>query len=226
MKYVLSFAICTAMFFTGCGKSKPMKIVCFGDSLTSCGGQGGRYSDYLQAWLSDCEVINKGIGGDTLGGGRKRYQRDVLDLKPDVVIIELGANDYWGAGRPISELSADLESMVRDAKNCGAQVVIASCFGGQKDAETPPKDDTDKKRKLYAKGIADFEADIVKRYECYYVPDMQVDIAPNGRVPYWSDNNHPNKAGNEFVAKRIYAELKKALAKVGKRHVGSAIADQ
>jgi len=216
MKYVLSIIICAMPFLSGCEKSKPMKIVCFGDSLTSCGGQGGHYSDYLQAWLPDCEVVNKGVGGDTLGGGRKRFQRDVLDLKPDVVIIELGANDYWRASRPISQLAGDLESMVRDAKNSGAQVVITSCFGGGKEDKTPPKDDADKKQKLYAKGIANFEADIVKRYDCYYVPDMQIDIAPNGKAPYWSDNNHPNKTGNEFVAKRIYAELQKALEKARK----------
>ena len=216
MKYVLSFAICAAMFLTGCEKSKPMKIVCFGDSLTSCGGQCGHYSDYLQAWLQDCEVVKNGDGADTFGVVRKRFQRDVLDLAPDVVVIELGANDYWRACRPTAELSADLESMVRDAKNSVAEVVIASCFGGRKDAKTPPKDDADKKRKTYAKGIADFEADIVKRYDCYYVPDMQVDISPNGRSTYWADNNHPNKTGNEFVAKRIYSELKKALEKAGK----------
>jgi len=216
MKSILSFVICIAMFLIGCEKSKPMKIVCFGDSLTSCGGAGGHYSDYLQAWMPECEIINKGIGGDTLGGGRKRYQRDVMDLKPDVVIIELGANDYWGASRPMPELAADLESMVREAKNSGTEVVIASCFGGRKDAKTQPKDDAGKKRKLYAAGIADFEADIVKRYDCYYVPDMQIDIAPNGTVPYWSDNNHPNKTGNEFVAKRIYSELQKALVKARK----------
>lgn len=211
MKYVLSVIICATAFLAGCEKSKPMKIVCFGDSLTSCGGQGGRYSDYLRTWAPDCEVVNKGVGGDTLGGGRKRFQRDVLDLRPDVVVIELGANDYWQARQPIPQLAADLESMVRDAKNSGAKVIIASCFGGGKEAKTPPKNAADKKRKFYAAGIANFEADIVKRYSCYYVPDMQIDIAPNGTAPYWADNNHPNKTGNEFVAKRIYAELQKAL---------------
>ena len=48
--------ICMAFTLCGCmhGLTKsPRKIVCFGDSLTSCGGEGGRYSDMLQDSLPD-----------------------------------------------------------------------------------------------------------------------------------------------------------------------------
>jgi lysophospholipase L1-like esterase len=75
---------------------------------------------------------------------------------------------------------------------------------------------------MYAQEIADFEMDIAKRYGCYYVPDMQIDIRPNGRDPYWDDTNHPNKAGNELVARRIFAELKKALAASKKNRKATA----
>lgn len=202
----------TGFLIMGCEeKSQPMRIVCFGDSLTACGGQGGHYSDYLQEWLPKYEVINKGIGGDTLGGGRKRFEKDVLELQPVAVIIELGANDYWHTNRPISELKADLESMVIDAKKSGAEVIIASCFGGTTRESRVPIDPSSKKRQLYAEKIAEFEREISEQYKCYYVPDMQVDILPNGKAPYWDDSNHPNKAGNEFVARRIFNELQKAL---------------
>ncbi|MCK5113248.1 MAG: hypothetical protein KAR11_00605 [Phycisphaerae bacterium] len=189
-----------------------MTIVCLGDSLTTCGGAGGRYSDYLQTWLPNCKIINKGILGDTLDGGRSRFHRDALRFEPNVVIIGLGANDYWQASQPIDQLAADLESMVSSAKNAGVEVIVAGCFGEHEDSETPPENEIDEKRNLYASAIAAFEFDIVKRYHCYYVPDMQIDITPNGTPPYWADINHPNKTGNELVAKRIYAELQKALS--------------
>ena len=57
----------------------------------------------------------------------------------------------------------------------------------------------------------------VKRYDCFYVPNMQIDIKPNWTIPYWDDKNHPNELGNEFVAKRILPELKRALKKAGKK---------
>jgi hypothetical protein len=55
----------------------------------------------------------------------------------------------------------------------------------------------------YACGIATMEFELVARYGCIYIPVMQADIKPNGTLPYWSENRHPNKKGNELVAKRI-----------------------
>jgi acyl-CoA thioesterase-1 len=197
--------------FAGIVSAAPLKIVCIGDSLTACGGPGGHYTDYLAQRLPDCEVINKGIGGDTLGGGRKRFGTDVLNLKPDVVVIELGANDFWRAKRPIEGLSADLEYMIRSAKESGAQVVIASCFGDVETGDPSPEFQEDLHVR-YARGIARFERELCSRYGCFYVPNMQIDIKPREDHPeFWDDTNHPNKAGNEPVARRILAELEKAL---------------
>ncbi len=190
----------------------PVRVVCVGDSLTACGGPGGRYTDYLSAWLPSAEIINKGISGDTLGGGRKRYEQDVLALSPGIVVIELGANDFWKAKRAIEELAADLEHMVSAARRTGAQVVIASCFGDVETGDASPEFQDDI-RSRYAREIARFERDIAACYGCFYVPNMQVDIKPITDHPqFWAKDRHPNKAGNEFVARRILPELEKALS--------------
>lgn len=204
------------LLLTGCITVKPLlRVVCIGDSLTACGGPGGHYTDYLAAWLPQCEVINKGIGGDTLGRGRKRYQTDVMDLNPDVVVIELGANDFWRAKRPLDELSADLEYMVKTARQAGTQVVIASCFGDVETGDNSPEF-KENVHARYACGIARFERDISVRYGCFYVPNMQIDIKPVKDHPQdWGDTHHPNKIGNERVARRILPELKKALRATG-----------
>lgn len=204
------------LLLTGCITVKPpMRVICIGDSLTACGGPGGHYTDYLAAWFPECEVINRGIGGDTLARGRARYQRDVLDLYPDIVVIELGANDFWKATRPLNELAADLEYMVKAARQTGAQVVIASCFGDVESGDPSPEFQEDVHAR-YAQGIARFERDICTRYGCFYVPNMQLDIKPVKNYPQdWDDTHHPNKTGNEKVARRIYPELKKAVRAVG-----------
>jgi lysophospholipase L1-like esterase len=156
------------------------------------------------------EIINRGIAGDTLAGGRARFGRDVLDLVPDVVVIELGANDYRAASRPLAELKADLEYMVHACRQAGMEVVIASCFGGP-ESTIRAKRPTGDSQTDYAAGIADFERDIVRRYGAFYVSNMEVDIKPNGRDPYWSDRNHPNDRGNELVARRILEQLQPAI---------------
>jgi len=195
------------LLLPGCQKSAPRVIVCLGDSLTACGGPDGRYSDYLAKWFPNDIIYNEGVGGDTLAGGRARFQKDVLDHNPDIVIIELGANDFWQQKRKIEDLQADLEDMVQRAKKAGAKVLIASCFG-QRNYEAEPKLEFEKSRANFAQSIADMEQKLVNRYRCAYVPNMQADIKPNGRPPYWDDQNHPNQTGNEFVARRIFNELK------------------
>jgi acyl-CoA thioesterase-1 len=195
----------------GCRKATPRTIVCIGDSLTVCGGEGGRYTDWLQKWLPSHKIINKGINGDTLAGGSARFDRDVLELKPDVVVIELGANDFWQNRRPVEQLQKDLELMVVRAQLAGAQVVIASCFG-QRDYLTEEKVEYGAERYSFADNIGKMEEQVCRKYNCFYVPNMQIDIKPNGTERYWADKNHPNKAGNRYVAKRIYTALKKALA--------------
>lgn len=201
----------------GCRKQRQSQtVVCFGDSLTACGGKGGRYSDWLARWLSNEVIVNKGVNRDTLAGGRARFERDVLALKPDVVIIELGANDFWQMKRGISQLKADLEDMAARAKEAQIEVVIASCFG-ERDYLLEKKVEFGPQRYGFADRIWRMEKEICEKYGCFYVPNMQIDIKPNGREPYWADNLHPNKEGNKFVAKRILTELKKALKASAKR---------
>ena len=188
-------------------------VVCFGDSLTSCGGKGGRYSDMLQKSLPGCRIVNSGIGGDTLAGGLARLDAAVLKHSPVCVIVELGANDYWRRKRSLDELKRDYEAIVSRCRAAGAQVLIASCFGNEKVPEGVRIDFSRPGIPLehYAAGLAAIERMLVEKYSCGYVPDMQCGILPKGRSDLWSDRNHPNAAGNRIVADTILPELKKLL---------------
>jgi lysophospholipase L1-like esterase len=77
-----------------------MKIVCFGDSITHAAGHGEahRWPVILQAKLEgwkpgEFEVFNRGIGGNTTTQGHDRFEADVLNHLPAVVLIEFGFND-------------------------------------------------------------------------------------------------------------------------------------
>jgi lysophospholipase L1-like esterase len=58
-------------------------------------------------------TLNRGISGDTLAQLEARWQADCLDLKPDVLSILVGANDYgiWREQKAVSieSLTADFE---------------------------------------------------------------------------------------------------------------------
>ena len=189
------------------------RIVCFGDSLTSCGGKGGRYSDMLQKSLPEYKFINSGKGGDTIGGGLARLESAVLKHKAQYLIIGLGANDYWQQKRSLNDLKKDYDTILARCSAAGMKIVIISCFGNDK-VPAGVVIDFDKAgipRTHYAAGLAIIERELVKKYQAAYVPDMQCSITPKGRSDLWSDSNHPNAAGNRIVADTILPELYKIL---------------
>jgi len=187
-------------------------LVCFGDSLTSCGGKGGHYSDWLAKKLPHVRVVNAGVGGDTLDQGRHRFKKDVLRHNPAVVVIAMGANDFWKATRTVGELQGYLEGMVTAAQAQGAKVVVVSCFG-----DRAFWDETCVEfafaRFGFASAIAGMERAVCRKHKCAYVPNMQADVKPNRLPPYWDATDHPNKAGNGQVALRLLPTILTALKK-------------
>src|SRR5262245_45317773 len=108
--------------------SRPV-ILTFGDSLTAGYGvpRGSGYPEQLQRKLDQrgykYRVVNMGISGDTTSGGRARMKAG-LDVKPSIVILELGANDGL-RGLPIRQTTSNLEDMITAFRNTGAIVILA-----------------------------------------------------------------------------------------------------
>ena len=70
------------------------------------------------------KVLNSSISGDTTAGGRARLGALLAQYKPQVVLIELGANDAL-RGLPLAMTQDNLVAMTRAAKAAGARVMIA-----------------------------------------------------------------------------------------------------
>jgi lysophospholipase L1-like esterase len=83
------------------------RVACLGDSITAghpnywaesgTGNIQSQYEYWLQKRLGDSfEVINKGYGSDTTERCLNRFDRDILSLDAQYVIIQAGTNDlYW-----------------------------------------------------------------------------------------------------------------------------------
>ncbi|MBL8176511.1 MAG: hypothetical protein JNK48_17680 [Bryobacterales bacterium] len=80
---VLRFA--AALTLAALSHAQPV-IVAFGDSLTAPRKGVVTYSDMLH-------ILNRGVGGNNTDQGRARFDKDVLAVKPTLVIIQLGTND-------------------------------------------------------------------------------------------------------------------------------------
>lgn len=177
-----------------------MKIVCYGDSLTSCGGENGRFSDILQDRFPKHAFINRGVGGESFVEGLTRLDADVLRERPDVVLIEFGANDWWRNERPPAAWAADLERVVTAVQAAGARAVVLGVFGpylddqGRRTAKVYGIDDR-------AVAYRELEEQVARKHGCPYIPNHQERIV--GRRCCWADQNHPNEYGNRYVADAI-----------------------
>lgn len=80
---------------------KAVKIVAIGSSTTA--GEGGiaPYPERLLALLRAdhpgvwIDVVNRGVGGEEAPVELKRFDRDVIAEKPDLVIWQVGTNAVW-----------------------------------------------------------------------------------------------------------------------------------
>jgi acyl-CoA thioesterase-1 len=181
--------------------SRPV-IVAFGDSLSAGYGanSGESYPDYLQQLLDRrgyrYRVVNQGISGDTTMGGRFRTAA-ALELKPEIVILELGGNDGL-RGLPIKQTRENMETMVAEFTKAGAKVLIAGIT-------LPPNYGADY--------IRDFErifADTATKYRVPRIPFLlETVIAAPGAMQ--ADGIHPTAKGNEQVAAYVLRYLEPML---------------
>ena len=72
------------------GSTENRRLVLFGDSRVS------QWKPLPK--IEGFQVINRGIGGETTAQMAYRFEQDVLDLDPDVLVVQAGINDLMAAG--------------------------------------------------------------------------------------------------------------------------------
>ena len=107
-------------------------VLAFGDSLTAGYGldQGLGFAPQLQATLRRhgiaATVVDGGVSGDTSEAGKARlgWTLDGLERKPDLVILELGANDMLrGLDPALTE--RNLDAMLTELERRQIPVLLA-----------------------------------------------------------------------------------------------------
>lgn len=111
--------------------TKPAKakhILVYGDSLSAAYGmqeEQGWVHLLSQSLGKDFQVSNASISGETSAGGLARLPVTLDELSPDLVLLELGANDGL-RGYSTELLKNNLSKMVTQIEQSGARVVLAS----------------------------------------------------------------------------------------------------
>lgn len=152
-------------------------------------------------------VTNSGISGNTSRDLLNRFDRDVVDLKPDWVSICIGINDVWRQfdcpAMPDTqvmpeEYQSNLETMILKIKNSVKGIFILSPYIMEPNSEDMMRSRMNEYveicRKLAEKHNCIF-VDFQKMYEAYCKIRHSSYIA-------W-DRIHPNQVGATLMAKEF-----------------------
>jgi len=170
-------------------------LVAFGDSLTA--GLGVSPEESYPARLQEklllagyrYRVINAGVSGDTTAGGVRRVEW-VLKSKPDIVIVELGANDGL-RGLSLIETRANIERIIQRLLAGGAKVILAGM-------KLPPNYGAD-----YTKTFHAMYADLAKRYDVQLIPFFLDGVATKTDLTQ-ADGIHPTGAGYAVIVENTW----------------------
>jgi lysophospholipase L1-like esterase len=180
------------------------RIVCFGDSITR-----GGYPQRLAARLGDVDVTNAGVNGNTTRMALRRLQKDVLEKRPDVVVIFFGTNDCRLAEPkvhvPLDEYRANLQRMIDQVTGKGARVVLC----------TPPPIDATAYFTRHARAPFDAAGGLEKVLAGYR--QVVLEVGEKNKVPVvdlnqtlakdlsWrsADGVHPTEKGNDVIAEQV-----------------------
>ncbi len=181
-------------------------LLIYGDSLSAAYGIA-----LDKGWVSllttklrdshpDWQVVNVSISGETTSGGVSRLPEVLKDYAPDVVFLELGANDGL-RGTQLKSIKSNLKTMISQIKKARARPVLA-------EMRIPPNYGP-----FYTKGFNKIFHDLGKSTDTPVVPFMLEGVAgqPGLNLP---DGIHPKAVAQPRVLENIWPTLKPALKEV------------
>ena len=192
--WVLGVCVMLAMLAASAAEARERKVLVMGDSLSAAYGLRPE-----QGWvaLADAKSAryafhNASISGETSAGGRSRIDAELARVRPDIVIIELGANDGL-RGLPLVQMGANLGWMIGRARRGGAQVLLVGL-------QLPPN---------FGRYALDFQRSyqlISQRLGTGLIPHF---LAPLGTERKWfqGDNLHPVAAAQPLLADQVLTAL-------------------
>ena len=185
---------------------KPV-ILAFGDSLTAGYGldPGLGFAPQLQAMLRRhgiaARVVDSGVSGDTTAAALARlgWTLDGLEEKPDLVIIELGANDMLRSIDP-TQTERNLDAILTEVGRRRIPVLLAGMLAAR---NMDP---------AFAKRFEAIYPSLAKKHGTASYPFFMdgVTAVPGMTLP---DGLHPNFRGVKVIVGRIVGPVKAALSR-------------
>ena len=179
----------------------------FGDSLTAGLGvaEEDSYPSQLQRRLDrdgfHYRVINAGVSGDTTAGGLRRINW-VLKSRPQIVILELGANDGL-RGLSLRETKANLERIIQQCRSASATVILAGM-------KLPPNYGAE-----YTNHFESMYPALASEYHVVLIPFFLDGVAGSTSLNQ-ADGIHPTGKGYRIIVDKVLDTVKPLLERAKK----------
>lgn len=211
------------------------RVVFLGDSITELADNKegeGTYKGFLtllrENVSQEIELINKGISGDKVSDLLIRYQKDVIELNPDIVFVYIGINDVWhkyatGTGTDIDFYEKGLRRILTDIQSLGAKIILCTptvigenkgafeLVNNFKDIDTMDRmnNDLDAFSDVVRNLSSEFNVELLDLRNKFmnYISQNNLENHSKGVLTY--DGVHLNNTGNQFIADEMIKFIKK-----------------
>lgn len=217
LKSILYLTICCLVVSVLAMKMKPKKIIFFGDSITQQGVKPGGYVDLIQKALpaSEYEVIGAGIGGNKVYDLYLRLEDDVINKKPDVVVIYIGVNDVWHKATSHTGTDQDkfvkfYQALINKIQAGGAKVVVCTpaVIGEKKNGANEMDAELDKYAEAIRQLAVNNKLPLVDLRKLFTTYDSQNNTADVNKGVLTVDGVHLNAKGNQTLADTLLPFVK------------------
>jgi len=204
--------VSASLYGTALAANDETVIVALGDSLTAGFGvvSNDSFPVRLEAALRDAgvkaRVVNAGVSGDTSAGGLARLDWVLAgnpDLVPDLVIVELGANDALRGLAP-ADMEVNLDAILTRLAGRGVPAVLTGMLA-------PPN-----MGRAYGDAFKAVFPRLAKRHGVVFYPFFLDGVAAQPALNQ-PDGIHPNAAGVRVIVERFTPHLLRALAEIEQR---------
>ena len=177
-------------------------VIFLGDSLTAGTGIAeeqafpARTGEILRERGLPIRLVNAGLSGDTTAGGVTRLEW-LLSQEPQVMVVELGANDGL-RGLSLAETESNLDLIVERCREAGVEVLLAGM-------KIPPNYGPE-----YSAGFESIYPRVAARHSVELMPFLLAGVAAEPDLNL-ADGVHPNPEGHAIVARNLAPYLEAIL---------------
>lgn len=195
----LSLVFIVTLAASGSAYSAPKTILVLGDSLSAEYGiaRGAGWVALLEQKLKaeniPAKVVNASISGETTIGGRTRLPALLDQHKPNIVVIELGANDGL-RGLPVASAEGNLRAMVDMAQKKNAKVMLVGM-------RMPPN-----YGRAYTESFFNMFKKLASDTKSPLVPFMLEGVADKPSL-FQQDRMHPTAAAHPIILNNIWPQF-------------------